>query len=137
MGTRLYKQQYFTSTSTLEYYTSTKINVLMEELIRGAPQDVIHDKESMQREMNMHIHTVIVSQSTFRTVPKKLLTVVIYSKRNYITKEKEGVKTLLCILHTLDLKFLHHVQVCFTCCNFIILSHQFEGQNASPNYNEH
>ena len=33
----------------------------MEELIRGALQDVIHDKESTQREMNMHIHRVTVT----------------------------------------------------------------------------
>lgn len=73
----------------------------MEELIRGALQDVIHGKESTQREINVHRHTVIVTWPIARMVPKKLFTTVISSKRNCVTKENEGLKDLYLAFYTL------------------------------------
>lgn len=73
----------------------------MEDLIRRALQDIIHEKESTQTEMNMHTHIVVVTQSTSRRMPKKLLAVVMYGKKNYIIKGNKGIKEFYFSFYTL------------------------------------
>lgn len=109
----------------------------MEELIRGALQDVIHDKESTQREINVLMHSYSHLADCQNGTQEAIQNSYPQQKELRNKREWRAQRSLLCILHTSGLKFLYHLHVCFTFCNFIILSHPFQGQNVSPNYNEH